>query len=340
MKYNYAVYVGRYQPFHNEHKATLDYALTKAANVIIVLGSYKAARNIKNPWTAEEREIMIRSCYDINVNDRLHFVYVRDHFYSENKWIAEVQNKVYEITGPTNMKTCIVGYEKDDSSYYLHSFPQWNLLERVVRNPISATDIRNDIFSKSIPEQSFKQYVPKNVFGILCQFIFDPLYAELCKEYDFIQNYKKQWENSPYQPTFVTTDAVVVRSGHVLVIKRKFAPGKGLWALPGGFVNPGEKIIDSAIRELKEETKILFPVRDLYKAIKEQEVFDYPDRSLRGRTITHAYFINLGNGELPQIKGADDAEKAKWMTFQELYENEDKFYEDHHQIIQYFINKV
>jgi bifunctional NMN adenylyltransferase/nudix hydrolase len=75
-----------------------------------------------------------------------------------------------------------------------------------------------------------------------------------------IEKYKESWKAAPFPPTFVTVDAVVVQSGHVLLVKRKAMPGAGLWALPGGFLNQEETLLDGAIRELKEETKIKVPV--------------------------------------------------------------------------------
>jgi bifunctional NMN adenylyltransferase/nudix hydrolase len=68
----------------------------------------------------------------------------------------------------------------------------------------------------------------------------------------------------------------------------------------------------------------------------DYKVFDYPKRSLRGRVITHAYLIDLGNGSLPQVKGSDDAEKAIWMPLNEFYSREEEFFEDHFHIINYF----
>ena len=127
-------------------------------------------------------------------------------------------------------------------------------------------------------------------------------------------------------------------SGHVLMIKRKACPGMGLWALPGGFLNQNERILDGMIRELKEETGIKVPVPVLIGNIKGQQVFDDPNRSLRGRTITHAFFIELPAGELPHIKGMDDAEKAKWIPLSFIREEE--LFEDHYQILNTFLGSL
>ena len=81
-------------------------------------------------------------------------------------------------------------------------------------------------------------------------------YAALRDEADFIAKYRGAWRTAPYPPTFVTVDAVVVQSGHVLLVERKAYPGKGLQALPGGFVRPDERLQDTCIRELREETRL------------------------------------------------------------------------------------
>ena len=155
-------------------------------------------------------------------------------------------------------------------------------------------------------------------------------------EYQMIKKYKEAWKAAPFPPTFMTVDAVVVQSGHILLVKRGDMPGKGLWALPGGFLNQEETMLDGAIRELKEETKIKVPVPVLKGSIKGSKTFDAPNRSSRGRTITQAFFIDLGVGDLPKVKGSDDAEKAFWVPFNKV--KQEKMFEDHFAIIDYFLN--
>ena len=117
-------------------------------------------------------------------------------------------------------------------------------------------------------------------------------------------------------------------------------PGQGLLALPGGFIRQDEAIEEGMLRELKEETRLKVPFPVLRGSIVDSHVFDSPGRSLRGRTITHAYFLQLKAGELPAVRGNDDAEKAVWMTLADLYAREDEIYEDHLQIVQHFVSKV
>jgi bifunctional NMN adenylyltransferase/nudix hydrolase len=89
------------------------------------------------------------------------------------------------------------------------------------------------------------------------------------------------------------------------------------------------------LRELREETMIKVPAPVLKGSIVRSKVFDAIDRSPRGRIITHAFHIVLPDGELPRVKGSDDAEKARWVPIAEV-KSEDCF-EDHYEILQHFV---
>jgi bifunctional NMN adenylyltransferase/nudix hydrolase len=67
----------------------------------------------------------------------------------------------------------------------------------------------------------------------------------------------------------------------------------------------------------------------LERSIAAQRVFDHPNRSERGRIITHAFHFKLDEAQLPEVKGGDDASRAFWMHWLDLARNEDRFYEDH-----------
>jgi bifunctional NMN adenylyltransferase/nudix hydrolase len=131
---------------------------------------------------------------------------------------------------------------------------------------------------------------------------------------------------------FITVDAVVVQSGHILLIERKAQPGKGLMALPGGFLDANETLKSAVIRELREETRIKVPAPVLAGSITKTQVFDDPYRSARGRTVTHAYLIELKGDKLPKVKGGDDAAHAFWVPFAEV--KPEMMFEDHFHIIQ------
>jgi bifunctional NMN adenylyltransferase/nudix hydrolase len=336
-EYQFGIYIGRFQPFHLGHFQTLKLALDKAEHIILIIGSHRAASNIRNPWSSQERIEMIQSCLSSDELNRVHFLSIRDWLYSDNLWLAAVQQQVFEITqGSTSV--VVLGHRKDSSSYYLEMFPQWDYLETGHYQGLNSTDIRCDYFEGK--DEDYQNIIPPKIYQFLKVFQAQERYVALCDEYQFVQSYQAAWSSAPYPPIFVTTDAVVVQSGHVLVVRRKAKPGLGLIALPGGFVKQDETLAEGMLRELKEETRLKVPLPVLRGSIVDSHVFDSPGRSLRGRTITHAYFLQLKAGELPSVKGGDDADKAWWISLADLYTHEDQIYEDHLQIIQHFVSKV
>jgi bifunctional NMN adenylyltransferase/nudix hydrolase len=149
-----------------------------------------------------------------------------------------------------------------------------------------------------------------------------------------IEESKKTWGTGP----FVTVDAVVRAAGKVLLVKRANAPGRGLWAVPGGFLESRESVLQGAMRELSEETGLSLTEASLESALKGVAVFDHPDRSLRGRTITHAHFFDLKDIALPPIAAADDAAEARWEAIEALKDMEARFFEDHFHILDHFLS--
>lgn len=93
----------------------------------------------------------------------------------------------------------------------------------------------------------------------------------------------------------------------ILLIRRGGFPYKGSWAMPGGFCRKGEDVIDSARRELCEETGI----DDAY--VKLVGVYGEPGRDPRGWVISSTYMA-LMNGRDCRLKAGDDAQDARWFT--------------------------
>lgn len=346
------VFIGRFQPFHNGHKAVIETALEQAKEVVVVVGSSFAARNIRNPFTFQERKAMIEACF----TEPQHFTYdgaqgrvktprvkvvpVSDFPYDDNKWVNAIQ-KIVDETVPHAQDVGLIGHSKDSTSYYLNIFPRWkNHVEVADVGGINATDIRKCLFENGrdaiITHDRIAFFTPPETQDILRKVTLTKEWTVLEQEYQMVKKYKEAWKAAPFPPTFMTVDAVVVQSGHILLVKRGDMPGKGLWALPGGFLNQDETMLDGAIRELKEETKIKVPVPVLKGSIKGSKTFDAPNRSSRGRTITQAFHIDLGVGELPKVKGSDDAEKAFWVPFKDV--KQEKMFEDHFFIIDNFLN--
>lgn len=332
-----SIVIGRFQPLHNGHVDLISQAKRVADKTLVLVGSCNSPRTPKNPWTFEERRAMIRKTLGENKD----FIIrpLEDYLYSDLDWCNAVQDHVHEFAKDEDV--ILVGCNKDESTYYMNLFPQWKVLETKPlqtfdegKKIIDATTVRK-IYFETESVDDLKHLVPGATVERLGDWTeyhdkADSRFLALQNEYNMIKSYKEAWSKAPFPPTFVTTDAVVMCGSNILLVKRKFAPGKGLWALPGGFVNQNEFIQDSMLRELKEETKIKVHKNILRGSIKNQKVFDAPGRSLRGRTITHAYLIVLnGYNGLPEVKGSDDAEDAKWVPLHKFYGMETQLFEDH-----------
>ena len=335
-KYDCLVLIGRFQPVHSAHVELIRRAVKLTKDLIIIVGSANQPRTYKNPWTAAERTMMLNNAIDqIDVGDtRVHVESNIDTIYNDTAWMRRVQGIVskYRVLGG---KTGIIGHNKDDSSFYLTMFPQWEFEEVELLQPLNASNVRDLYFREDANLNFIRGVVPASTMRLLEGWHGTPDYLQVIKEREFVAKYKKQYESLPYPPIFVTADSVVVCSGHILMIKRRAEPGKGLWALPGGYVNANtdKSVQEAALRELREETGLKVPAPVLAGSIVRSQVFDAIDRSPRGRIITHAFLIMLGaQTELPKVKGMDDAEKAKWIPLADV--KSEQCFEDHYEIIQ------
>jgi bifunctional NMN adenylyltransferase/nudix hydrolase len=336
-KYDTLVLIGRFQPIHNAHVEIIRRATELAKQVVIIVGSADQPRTYKNPFTAHERTGLLKMVYQVgDKNTSIRIATNIDTIYNDQAWAIRVQSIVagYTYAGE---KIGIIGHKKDLSSDYLDMFPQWGLEEVEIIEPLHATNIRDLYFKRDVNMNFIKHVVPANVFTFLENFRNTVDFEQIIKEREFIVECKKPYASLPYPPIFVTSDAAVICSAHILMIKRRAEPGKGLWALPGGYVNAktDKSVEDAMLRELREETLIKVPAPVLRGSVRGQKVFDAIDRSPRGRIITHAFKILLPDGELPKVKGSDDAEKAKWVPIAEVKSEE--CFEDHYEIIQWAV---
>ena len=122
---------------------------------------------------------------------------------------------------------------------------------------------------------------------------------------------KRLYPNRP----IVGVGAIIVHEGKILLEKRKSAPGKGKWSVPGGLVELGESIEQAVIREVKEETGL---------EVEEPRLIDVVDDvnldekgAVKYHFVIVDYVINVIRG-IP--KAASDAEDLKWVPFSEVEE--------------------
>ncbi|HFD11925.1 MAG TPA: bifunctional nicotinamide-nucleotide adenylyltransferase/Nudix hydroxylase [Crenotrichaceae bacterium] len=352
--FDFLIFIGRFQPYHLGHQRVVVKALQRADKLIILIGSAYRPRCTRNPWSFDEREHMIRSTLSPEQSKRTIIAPIMDATYNDDVWTSTIQQCVTGLVAAhhsqphRNAKIGLIGHRKDHTSYYLKLFPQWDSVDVENTEIMSATEIRQHIFyadrgywedHRTSVAALVGNLVPKQVLDYLGQFVRTETFVQLRDEFDFIRRYQAAWSNAPYEPVFVTVDAIVVQSGHILLVERGARPGEGQWALPGGFINPTESLRDACLRELKEETRLKVPVPVLNGSIQSQAVFDDPHRSERGRTITHAFYIHLpADTVLPRVKGSDDAKKAFWAPLAEL--KPERMFEDHYFIIQRMVGQL
>jgi 8-oxo-dGTP diphosphatase len=112
-----------------------------------------------------------------------------------------------------------------------------------------------------------------------------------------------------------TVDIIIEQNSRILMIRRKNEPYKGCLALPGGFVNEGERIEDAARREANEETSLNIGLSEILG------VYSDPKRDPRGHLMSTVFIamIPVGNDiEAVQASAQDDAAEIHWINLDDL----------------------
>ena len=110
----------------------------------------------------------------------------------------------------------------------------------------------------------------------------------------------------------LAVDAIIEdRKGNVVLIKRKYPPFQNYYALPGGFIDEGEKPVEAVIREVKEETNLDVKVES------KLGVYNKEGRDPRGNIHSTAYICRI-IGDFYDIKGGDDSKKAELIPIDQL----------------------
>lgn len=344
-------YIGRFQIPHTGHEETLRHAIKNADRVVVLVGSSNQARDPKNPFTFEERKSVLEGMlyrlatveWERGRTVKYNILPIQDNIYNNNSWLMDVQASIQSVTSSTDIT--LTGFYKDTSSMYLNffQFKKDFIQEQKKENGdvYHSSDYRNLFFKNGdgvigidLPSET-KEFLYK------FQKCNSDVYKNIVQETKFVEDYRKQMHDTlPYTNIpFLTGDSLVVASGHILLVKRRSYPGKGLWALPGGFFDAfkDQDQTETALRELKEETKIDVPMKVLKGNIRKVEEFGDMNRSLRWRIITKCVYIQLDDTHLPKVKGSDDAECAMWVPLSEIDNNSHMFFEDHRSIIKTMI---
>lgn len=99
----------------------------------------------------------------------------------------------------------------------------------------------------------------------------------------------------------------------ILLVQRGHEPGKGLWSLPGGMVQLGERVRDAAVREVYEECNLNVEPEDVMSVV--DLILKDPDGKVKYHYVLIDYFARYIGGDLtPQ----SDVSDANWFSQTEL----------------------
>lgn len=332
-----AIYIGRFQPLHKGHIEVINHCKKNYDEIFVFVGSSNKRRSMKNPFSFQTIATWLLRAGIDKVNP------LNDYIYDDEKWANQLKDIISNIYQDQECEFTLVGHMKDDSSFYLNIFPEYKLdLLPEFNNGLSATDIRTQMF-ENLSGMELLDYLSKcvtsDVARDLFEFIETDEFKDLQEEYFYFKKEKEKFKDYPYKDTlkFNCADAVVECNGHILLIKRKKAPGKGSWALPGGFVNTNETYLAAAKRELLEETGLDIS-KLLTDNVSEGLIFDHPSRGSGIPRITMGVYFNIDSvKQFPYIKASDDAVEAKWISINDLKAM--ILHDDHMDIIESFIQK-
>lgn len=342
LPHDYAVFIGRFQPFHIGHLFVFKQALKHAEHLLVLVGSSGGARSLRNPFTFAERQAMIQASLPDDIKKRMTLIALQDFTYHDEAWVANVSALVeaqVQKQAANTPRIALVGHDKDESTYYLKLFPAWDYIEVGNLAGINATAVRKRYFTDDVPTNFDSDNLLPPTIEWLRQFGRSEDFIALAHEYHVIERFKSAWANTPYPVIFTTTDVLIRYHDEILLITRKNYPGKGLLALPGGFLDKEETLFDGCLREMTEETHLDVDKNTLIEALVRHKVFDNPKRSSRGRVITYCYYFDLSHlPEKPTARADDDASSLAWYNRADL--DRSLFFEDHFFIIQYLLKQL
>lgn len=396
-KYDRIGFLCRIQPPHRGHLKTAIQGIKEGRELVIMIGSSQTARSIINPFNYFFRREMFMTMMREAVangelteedNARVSYQPIRDDLYNMERWRGRVFELMYDglPSDIADNRLALLASDKDgDHKLREDWFPMWDTVAVPCYNGLSATDVRLRLFYRSddaeyaeVQDAAMSRMLDGGEKSPLTPAV-GYLVREWMKTEDFdilAEEYKrvdeKYWRRERiieaameaeglkhYGSTFNTCDAVVICSGHVLLVRRGDVPGKGLLAIAGGYLDKKDTFArDGALRELFEETKMDIPYAILQSSIFETKTFDHKSRDVRGRIITHAFGIHLPRQKssakdghpvrqhrgLPKVKGSDDAVEAMWVPLSKFRDTnssiEPEMFGDHFHIINYMVGRL
>ena len=147
--------IGRFQPFHLGHLEAVNFALSKVDQLYIGIGSSNKSNELRNPFTADERNQMIKSSLDEIIMQRVSLYNIPD-VDDHSKWTESIDKIIpkYDIV-----------FSNDDFTHRLYEENTKKIISVALksREDLSGTNIRRLIQS----DGNWKDLVPNGTKNIL-----------------------------------------------------------------------------------------------------------------------------------------------------------------------------
>jgi nicotinamide-nucleotide adenylyltransferase len=274
----------------------IEKALDEVDELIVGIGSSQYGYTKENPFTLEERIEMIEG----SVRGNYQIVPIPD-INDFPGWVKHVEKLCprFDVAYAGNETVTKLLFEQ--SGYEVRSW------ERKTED-ISGTQVRTAIAK----DEEWVSMVPESTVKVI-------------EKKHGVERMKHIFENYKYKTPIPTVDGIVNYNGGYVLIKRKIAPFKGMFACPGGHVDWGETLKTAVVREIKEETGLDFHIEGYLNH------YDKMGRDPRGHYITHVFY-GTATGEL---KAGDDAAEVSIVKEipEKLAFDHHKFFEDYEKVI-------
>lgn len=320
------IIIGRFQPFHNGHKALIDKALKECKKVLVLVGSSNKLPNHKNPLTTEERMKMVEGTYGNSIVLRG----LADNP-SLTEWVGNVYGHYMAITGDID-PTLVNLYTGDSTAEFYNEYFAVRVVTAQVQGLPESKDILRKLYygqfsmgSSLLPSQTRQRLIP-----LMKTTHWDRMCLEhrTCKARE-AEAFLGHKYNNPIEPV---AHAVVVRGDKILLVKRNSTTGYGQWACPGGFVQGDETTVEAALRELKEETGVdLIGKRAVQMACCVEENLE----GLSVRSLGINYLFAVHREENLEITIApEEVLKYKWGSLKDILNEKEILFYNHNLIVQ------
>ncbi|MAH61318.1 MAG: hypothetical protein CMF42_03405 [Legionellales bacterium] len=301
------VYVGRFQPFHHGHYLTCLTALQTLDHLVICLGGCNSDRSLKNPWTFKERSLMIQSSFSKSELKRITIIPLYDSLYDNNAWKLRLEHQIASLFPRTTVY--LLGYEKDQSSFYLSMFDDWAFMPMDNIQNINATDLRKNYFLHQALDEN---QCSKGASKFLAAFIKTPLFFEMRKKFQDIQ--------ASSMMTKKVINTIIQIQSYCLIEKHTVFSNMDQWGLP-------EWETDHPLQtKALHHAFSLFESQPHSKTISYLGHYDQTGQCMYENKTSYLYHVKLDN--MLKIKAVD---RCQWMDLSSFLEK--KLVSDHISLI-------